>query len=414
MKYIVRKAILFLCLYSFTIVSPLLAQSPDEYFQQARTQAFEHKNYAAAIQLSKTALELAPSYTDISAFLGKLYFWTNKNDSAKMVLLEAYQTNPAHEELTMVLADIELTNQQNKKALAIVEAGLLHHPNSNELMMRKIKALAALQKNKQAINLAEKLLKSHQENEAIKSLLLNLNKKEAKNTIGITYDYTYFSHQFPNPWQLVSLDYTRHTQRGSATARLSYANRYAASGLQMEVDAYPKINRNFYAYLNFAYSADMPIFPNYRAGLSLFAKLPKGFEVDGGFRYLYFNDPTLIYTFSASKYLRQFWFNARTYLSPGADRINQSYLLSARMYTKEDRDFFTFSLGRGISPDDKTQVIQFNNKFNLITNRIGAGYRFTFRKMNAITLQASFENVEYQPSTKSNQVNCSFNYQRSF
>ncbi|KKX49940.1 tetratricopeptide repeat protein [Sphingobacterium sp. IITKGP-BTPF85] len=56
----------------------------DELFVKARTEAFD-QNYAEAIKISKQALKQAPEYTDISIFLGRLYTWSDKIDSARTI-----------------------------------------------------------------------------------------------------------------------------------------------------------------------------------------------------------------------------------------------------------------------------------------------------------------------------------------
>ena len=56
--------------------------SSDELFQQGCTAAFDKKDYALATELSKKALIISPDYSDIRIFLGRLYTWWDKTDSA--------------------------------------------------------------------------------------------------------------------------------------------------------------------------------------------------------------------------------------------------------------------------------------------------------------------------------------------
>jgi len=197
--------------------------------------------------------------------------------------------------------------------------------------------------------------------------------------------------------------------------RINYANRFSSNGLQAEVDAYPHISNTFYGYLNFGYSGDVGVFPGYRAGMSLYANLPKSFEGELGIRYLYFTSGTKIYTASLGKYWSNFLFTARTYLTPSSTDISQSYNLSARYYLKGADDYIGLSVGTGFSPDDNTQNIQFSNKENkLSSKKISADFNHTFLKWNIVSISTGIINQEYQPSERGNQFNVSVGLSRRF
>lgn len=388
--------------------------SPDEYFQMARKAAFEDKNYPAAIRLSKQALAQSPGYTDIQIFLGRVYYWNGNSDSSLMTLKAALENKPAYEDAAVALADIEYYNQHYASALYFTESGLSYNPASKELMLRKAKSLAALYRYKEAGKIADSLLHTDPANNELRSLASRIKDDRSKNKIGLSYEYTHFDKQFANPWHIVSLDYSRQTKAGSFIGRLNYANRHTNNGIQFEVDAYPRISKTFYAYTNIGYSNDMPVFPKFRAGFSLFANLPKSFEAEAGFRYLNFDSDTWIYTLSVGKYYKNWWINGRAYLTPSDSRISQSYTLTTRYYLKGADDYISFFTGQGISPDDRSLSVQLNNAYKLKTKRIGAGYRFSVAKLNILSISASFENVEYLPKTKGNQLNIAVGYMRRF
>lgn len=403
--------LLFVLLFNTTIIAQTL--SSDEYFQEARKTAFDHKDYPAAIKLCNLALQKSPDYTDIEVFLGRLYYWNDQADSARYILETAQQKNPDHEEASIALTDIEYFSDNYSTALANCENFLVHH-SSKELMIRKAKCLSALQRYKEAYRLTDSLLQTDPRNYQLRSLVMKIKDYSAGNKIGISYDYMHFDKQFSDPWHFVSLDYTRQTKAGSVTGRLNYANRFTKSGVQFEADAYPRISKLFYTYVNVGYSPGMPIFPKYRGGFSLFANLPKSFEADAGIRYLNFDNDTWIYTIGAGKYYKDFWFNARTYLTPGNNYISHSYTLTTRYYLKGADDYLSFFIGKGISPDEQYQSLQLNSLYKLQTTKLGAGYKFSVRKLNIFSVSGIYENVEYQPKTKGNQVDLSVSYQRRF
>jgi YaiO family outer membrane protein len=196
--------------------------------------------------------------------------------------------------------------------------------------------------------------------------------------------------------------------------RINYANRFRTSGVQFEADAYPRISRLFYAYLNVGYSNDVGIFSKYRAGFSLYSNLPHSWEADAGFRYLYFSSDTWIYTLSAGKYYRNWWFNFRTYLTPGQFHISQSYTLSARYYYGGSDDYLSMSIGTGISPDDRSNNIQLSGPYELKSNNWSAGYRHAIKKLNIIFATATLTDQEFLPATHGTQLDLGVGYQRRF
>ncbi|MBC7887000.1 MAG: YaiO family outer membrane beta-barrel protein [Ferruginibacter sp.] len=416
MHFSIGKKHYLVLLYNLLWLTMLSAQtiSSDEYFQMARKAAFDNKNYTVAIQLSKQALLQSPDYVDIQIFLGRVYYWNGQPDSSLLMLKAALQNKPSYEDASIAITDIEYFSENYTSALHYAGLGLVHHPSSKELMLRKAKCLAALLRYKAALFITDSLLQTDPKNNELRVLAARIKDYRSKSKIGISYDYTGFDKQFSNPWHIVSFDYSRQTRAGSLTGRLNYANRHTKNGVQFEVDAYPRLSKTFYAYTNIGYSNDMPVFPKFRAGLSLYANLPRSFEGEAGFRYLNFDSDTWIYTLALGKYYKNFWFNGRSYLTPSNSRISQSYTVTVRYYGKSAENYFSLAVGRGISPDDRSLAIQLNNAYKLQTKKISAGYRFTAGKLNIFSLSTSFENVEYLPKTRGNQVNISAGYQRRF
>ncbi|QCR22105.1 YaiO family outer membrane beta-barrel protein [Pontibacter sp. SGAir0037] len=410
------KQVLFvLCFCIFSATSTYgQTTTPEEKFEQARDLAFNQKNYDAAIRLCLEALEQNPDNADIQVFLGRVYYWNGQPEASLQVLQQAMASKPDYEDAAVAIADISYYQENFTASLSYSEQGLQYHPASRPLMQRKIKALAALTRFQEAYVLTDSLLAIDPSNNQLRSLAEQLRDYSSKSRIGLSYDYTYFDRQFANDWHMISIDYTRQTRAGSVAGRLNYANRYAQSGVQVEAEAYPRISQTFYTYANLGYSPDYPVFPKVRAGFSLFANLPRAFEAEAGFRYLHFENDTWTYTASVGKYYHKFWFNARTYLTPRQNQLSHSYAFTTRYYLKGADDFLSFSIGQGITPDDRSQAVQLNTVYNLQTFRVGAAYHFTIHRLNVVTLSGRYENVEFLPETNGNQVYLAIGYQRRF
>ena len=412
-----KKPLFILLLLSASFLpSILVAQtqlSSDELFQQARTAAFENKNYKLATELSKKALMISPDYADIRIFLGRVFTWWNKPDSASECFEKVLNEHPENEDAASAFADLTYWNEEPERSLAICENALVFHPQSKTLLLKKSKTLIELKRYTEANASLAFLLKIAPKNAEARSLLEKIKDESAKNKISLNYDFATFDKQFDDPWHIVSLDYSRSTKAGSFIGRVNYANRFKTDALQFEADAYPRISRTFYSYVNGGISDKSGVFPQYRAGFSLYANLPKSFEAEAGLRYLYFSDATWIYTGAVGKYLKNYWFNFRTYITPGKESVSNSYSLTTRYYFKET-NYFGLGLGTGISPDETANNIQLANLYKLKSYRISADYRNTFNKLNSILFSFSLIQQEYLPKITGNEYLFSVGYQRRF
>lgn len=407
--------ILFLIVLSKLAISQT-SLSSDELFQQARRAAFDEKNYAKAISLSKRALLKSPNYADIRVFLGRLYTWSDKPDSARLEFSQVLARRPDNEDAAFASASLEYWNNNSAGALRIVVSGLKYHPASGDLLLLKAKVLNDLKRYSEANNTLDTLIKADPGNSSARALAERIKDNSSKNKIGVTYDYISFDKEFSAPWHLASVEYARQTDMGSIIGFVNYANRFNTNGLQYELDAYPHISKTFYAYMSGGYSDNVGVFPRTRAGFSLYANLPASFEAEAGFRYLHFTGDTWIYTASVGKYYKSFWFNFRTYLTPSNSSISQSYTLKARYYTGGADDYISLGIGTGISPDDPRNIILLNNgqNYKLMSNNISAAYYLSFKRLNILFFTASLDHQEYQFQTWGNQLDLGIGYQRRF
>jgi YaiO family outer membrane protein len=396
-------------------VKPIVDLYPDftsdRLFEMARKAAFDEKNYPLAIHLNQSALVKSPGYSDIRVFLGRIYTWSDKVDSARQSFDYVLENNPENTDAYVAYSDLEYWNDRTEIALQYAERGLKYNPKSKELIYRKAKILNALNRPAEASKAIEDLLRIDPKHADGRLLSARLRDAVSKYKIGISYDYTYFDKQFKDPWHNASFDFSRRTNIGSIGAHLNFANRFTRDGLQYEIDGYPKLFKNIYSYVAFAYSDDVGVFPKYRGGFSLYANLPKSYEAEVGFRYLYFSDATWIYTAALGKYYGSWLFTGRTYLTPGNSSISHSYNATARYYYKGADDFFGFNIGTGISPDDRLSSILLNNVVKLISHRASAELRRAFNKKYIVGLNLGWINREYLPKTKGNQIEAGLSYQ---
>lgn len=386
----------------------------DELFKAARIAAFEEKDDNKAKQLAMLALTQSPKYSEIEVFLGRLYSWNKQYDTALYHFQKVLIYAPANEEASIAYTDLEYWNDNYNKALSVCNNGLVANPASADLWLRKAKILNALKQYTAASVITDKLLKLNKHNTAALALASSLKDVAIANKIGVSYDYTYFDKQFSQPWHLASIGYSRYTKMGTVSANVNYAQRFGNSGWQGELDAYPRISKTFYGYVSFGYSPGKTVFPKYRAGFSLYANLPRSYEAEVGIRYLNFGTSTYVYTAYIGKYYSNFLFGARTYVTPGAAGASQSYGLLTRYYFKGADDYVGLAVGSGISPDDRTTSIQYNNKNRLTSRQASLAFNHSIAKVNIISLKAGCISQQYKADETGTQLNISIGLQRRF
>ena len=396
------------------------AQEPvtsDGLFLAARKAAFEGKDYPQAKALLYRALSVSPDYADLRIFLGRIFSWTHQDDSAKICFASVLTNHPDNEDAVIAYTDLEYWNDRYDMALNICRSGLRYHPASEELLLREAKILAAGKRFAAADSVVQQILHINKDNTAARRLQDRIKELSVKNKVDVTYDFVYFDKEFADPWHLVSMDYGRTTGAGTITGRINYANRFNENGLQFELEAYPHISKRFYSYAEAAWSNNDGVFPQWRAGFSLYANLPASFEGELGFRYLQFSGtPTWIYTAYLGKYYKSWLFGARTYLTPAtySNVISNSYSLLARYYYGSADDYIGASTGYGISPDDRYNVIQLGNKTRLITYKFGLTFKKRVLHREVLSVGADWFNQEYLPGIKGNQYQIGIAWQHRF
>ena len=411
--------LVLLVLYCSDRLQAQSANSSDELFLQARTAAFDKKDYPRAIGLATMALEKSPDYVDIRLFLGRLYTWTDKYDLAKESFLNELEKNPAYEDATIAITDLEYWNNHYDSALAFCNRGLEHNPDSEELLLKKGRILNTLRRYNEAYSVMTDLITKYPKNESARSLLQSILFDSSLNKVSISDDFTWFDGNYGDylhnyPWNILSLEYNRFTGIGSVITRVNYGSRFSKHTFQFELDAYPHLFKNMTAYVNIGISDQSAVFPRYRMGLSLYAGLPHSFEAEAGFRLLHFSNSTWIYVAGISKYYKNFWFNGRMSLVPDNHKISHSYSLTTRYYFGGADDYWKVGISYGLSPDDTNSAQSFISDYSLRTKQLLVGLRKTISKFNVIGFSVSFLNQEFSKSMYGNQINTSAIYIRKF
>lgn len=328
---------------------------PDELLVQARTLIFDDK-YQEGRKIAFRALERYPNYADILILVGRSYAWEGKNDSASIYLERAIVASPAYTDGYVAYVDNLFWADDFVKAGEILDRAKsnLGSPTPDEIVYRQSRLLYYREEYNEAYAMVQPLFDKGFKQEGMLSYMRNLERLKMVNAVGATYDYDTFEGQIA-PWHTWSLyGRTRTKLTGALIARVTQSVRYEDFGTLVELDAYPSIGKNGYAYINLGGSG-AGFFPKFRFGASYYHNLENAWEVEGGYRYLGFSTATHIITGSVGKYVGNWWLNLRLNVIPDDAGTSTSTQFTARYYFKTAEDFFSLQLGTGVSPDEETR-----------------------------------------------------------
>jgi YaiO family outer membrane protein len=328
---------------------------PDELLAQSR-KLIQDGKYSEGRKIAFRALEKYPTYADILILVGRSYSWEGKNDSASIYLDRAIVASPAYTDAySAYLDNLTWAEQYDKAQEVLTKAKANLGPTvPDEITYKESRLFYFQEKYEEALALAKPLFDKGYKQEGMLVFIQNLQRFTMINALGATYDYDSFQGEISS-WHTWSVyGRTRTDLTGALIARVTQSSRFDSFGTLYELEAYPSIGKNGYAFLNVGGSG-ASFFPKLRLGASYFHNLPKGWEIEGGYRYLGFTEVTHIYTASLGKYAGNWWINYRVNVIPSESGAGVSNQLTVRYYFKTAEDFFSLQLGSGVSPDEETR-----------------------------------------------------------
>lgn len=384
----------------------------DGLYAMARIAAFDQKDYPQAIHYAKKAIALAPAYGEVMIFIGRVYTWSEQPDSARTWLKKALNITAVSEEAHVAYADLEYSAGNYNNALAIIDPGMQNFPRSVPLMIRKARVYEKQERYPELRSVALDILAIDRKNAIARSFLDRAMQQLNFNAASVSYDLAVFDEQFPDPWHFLSLDYTTRLKSGSFTARVNFADRLSSSAIQYELEAYPRISKRVYVYVNIgAAPGEKVVFPEWRGGLSIFYNLAKGWETDAGIRYLYYSSGKIFYTASVGKYVGKYLVGLRGYVVPDDNNTGRSFFFTVRRFTA-GADYLQLNIGGGLSPDDRLAALHLDRKLRAYSTSIS--YKRTVGVRSDLLFRACWQTNEFQVDQWGNQFNLGAGFRRIF
>jgi YaiO family outer membrane protein len=360
-----------------------LVSAAEDALTQARALT-KSKQPAAAIGLLQSHLKEEPGDTDARIYLGLVLSWEGRYEEARLHLETVLSSSPGNGDALQALANLELWSDNAGRADRLSAEALEIHPDNVDLLYTRARALRALKREPEALKVLNQLLRIEPAHKAALSTRDGIREAGRLWQVQTSQTYEWF-HGDIDPWRESQLALGRSTGAGKVTARFSRADRFGLHSNQSEIEFYPSIRSGTYGYVNVGYSYDATLFPKYRVGADLFQSLGHGFEGSGGIRRLNFTASKVnVYTASLGKYLGNWFYNARTYLTPGAEGASHSVHISARRYFGDLGDYLGFRYGWGSSPVETrtlgdTEILSSSSFYLDIQKSLGRRWSFSFR-----------------------------------
>ncbi|MHB1050662.1 MAG: YaiO family outer membrane beta-barrel protein [Bacteroidota bacterium] len=376
--------------------SPYDRLSSDELFTLAREKAFKQE-HSSARQLLRIALNKTPEYTDIRLFLARVYAWDNMFDSSRIELTKVLQTIPNNLEAMSFNIDLEIWDNNPEQALQICNKAVRKFPSSEDLLLKKAQLLHRLKRDDEALVTLAILEDVNPSNSRIREMRESIRADYILQGITVHDTYDNYSNTY-RPSHLAYIQYNRSTFIGTVFARLNMRNQNNASGIQGEVDLYPRISNGVYAYLNYGFAGSSSLlFPAHRIGAESFFKLPYAFEGSLGLRYLYFSagNDVMMYTATVGYYYKDFWFSVRPFIIPSSISFSRSLSLTSRYYYDGRADeFISARIGAGFSPDERNYDPSNKNIYFLTAETYGLGWQQPIGIVSLLLVNVDYTNQE--------------------
>ncbi len=382
MRFIDRVATCVIASLAFFIPAYPLRAEANETLAQARDLA-THKHRPEAVALLRKHLEEHPRDIDARLLLGAILSWEGAYQEARVELTGVLESSPDYSDAIRALINVEFWDDHPERAEALAREAYLRHPDNADYPLAEAKALRKLNRNSDATTLLESLLALQPGNRKAKEMLQDLREEGQDWEVSFNRANTWYSDH-RSPWQEDRVSFKRRfTGFGSVFMRLYHANHYSYGSNLVEVEAYPRIRPGTYAFVSAAFSPDAVLYAHYRFAGDIFQSLPHGFEASAGYRYFKFTGNVNMLSGSIGKYVGNWLYSVRTYITPDHVGTSRSFQISARRYFGDGERYLTLRYGTGASP---FEIRSLNEIGILNSNSFSVDYNRRFRRQWAINM----------------------------
>ncbi len=393
----------------FAIQCTLSQTPPDSLFKQARDAA-SRGHVDSSETIIRALHTLYPKNEDYTIYYARVESWQEKYREAIALLEPLADREPPNQEALMLLTIQHNRATNSEKALHYAGIGVATGENPVFYRFQEATALGELGRTKEALKSLD-FIESDTLNHSVEYLRTSLLKQQ-KNMVSGGYFNTSFSDPGFAPWHFAHVEYKRNYRPMPWIIRTNYGRLYTNSGIQVEAEAYPQLNKRTYLYTNVGLAGNSKVFPGFRAGAELYHSIRNYAQFSGGLRFLHFaTEEVFIYSLSASLIRGPYKLTYHPYLANQGGEWYATHVLNLRFTNELNESYFQFDLQYGTLPYYYLTSTGFTR-----LNALRAGFQYRFRIHYNWFLQPVFmyELEEYVPVQTRNKFNVQLIIARRF
>ena len=401
----ILKLVFIISITLFTNEKLSAKENLDSLFVEARKAAINPDNRNSAVEMCQHALALKPNYHDFRVLMGRCYSWDGRYGEAEAEFKYVMNEDSTYIDARNALLDTYIWNKQYVEALDLVVESIFKYPEATEYLQKQVLILENLGRSDEALDILSQVHSDNLEDPNTQLIRYRIIANGVKRSTTLRYAYDRLANtpsewdfliieQSMDPWNFITIEHTENIAWGPLIFKYNYANRFAQTASQLEVESYPLLKKGTYLYTGIGISKS-DLFPSLRLGFEVFQALPHAFEVSLGIRHLTFpHNKIPIYVGSVGKYWKSYWINIKSYLSPAQSSLSKSYVVNIRRYLTKSNDYIDIFYSSGVSPDEAIgdQEVEY-------LNRRGFGINVKYQILAQIDMEfgADFSNQEIRP-----------------
>jgi YaiO family outer membrane protein len=312
-----------------------------------------------AIDRALNYLQTNPDDGDVRLALGQFYFDQKQYSLARAQFYLALNKTPTYTGVRIQLVNLDIATNRYAEAKRLLADGRMLQPNNLELY--SLEGTLAFEEARfpRAADIARRVLAKQPNNESALELKENLDGITprymiGRNSVGIVQQGVYVSDQHQG-WDYTTLYYGYDTDYGVVYSKVNYNSRFLKGASQVEIDAWPILNKYVYFNVDAGYANEPVLFPRYMVGAEAYVEVPKlaAFSLGGKYNRVLDNKAYSFYTGSITK---EFYNNLLTFrpyyyrTSPGPSSL--LYTGTFQHFFRGDRDnYINLNVQTGRSPD---------------------------------------------------------------
>lgn len=268
-----------------------------------------------------------------------------------------YLSNFHNNETILFNVDNNINNKSTSDSLMILNRELTRDPNNTVLLYKEASLFVDTERYNEALIDLDRLAILDPSNKAANKLRqVAIQKAQclAHNDVGFNQEEDWVSSN--GYWNFSSVFYHRLTEYGVYGARINYARRNGSTGVQYQLEAYPKFWRSIVPYLTtvdllFAYADDSQVlYPTFAYSVEPYFNLPQGVQVSLGARVIKTQSQNIyFYTGTLGKYFGDYFAWFRPTVSTPKSHVY--YEFNLRRFFSDANNYAGIKVGFGGYPD---------------------------------------------------------------